>query len=735
MVATTGVAFEQATGQYVRLGRQWPVLPLCWPDAQGECACGGEHAQAGKAPLLTAGYKGASFRRNDLRLWARRWPEANVGIALADAGLVVVDCDSDDAVAEAGRLGVDGAAWVQTGKGRHYYFTRPDGCPATRRTRRGASEAIDILADGYVVAPPSRHRTGATYAWHDDAVDLTPAPDWVVRWLSDAVAVDASATDMAPVTAFDGDNLPGRPTSKARALWTGEEWHDRPDGGRDRSKTFFHLACELARSGNDAPTVASLLKAWDLRHDGKYHTRRDFDHQCRAIASRAIDEARRNPGPVDVDWGDVFDGPTPATTDGQTARRRRESEVDVVRRYVGTMPPTAFTGGDWFEYGDGWWQSLTTHDMASRVHRLLGDASRASLISAVRAVLSAETNLPDDAWDRAPDVMVFENGALELHATDASWSFREHRRTDLARTRIPYRYDPDARSPEWEAFLADRFAPAVASYVQEFAGYALSRDVRHESALWLFGPPGGGKSTFIGAMEAMLGPERCGRLSLADISKSRFALAQVPGKTLLVASEQPTQYLDCSDVVNALISGDTLLVERKYVDARAIQPVAKILWAMNTLPTVGSAVDGIFRRVRIVRMEAIGQPDHTVRDRIVANPAGILNWALTGWRRLVGSGQRLGDRAPDAVRHETKLFELENDHVRAFLDECVEVSTGAELASTALDDAYKAWCDRRAIKRPIYYGKRGEHYRRCGLPEPVHTRAGNVYPGYRLRLQ
>jgi putative DNA primase/helicase len=109
----------------------------------------------------------------------------------------------------------------------------------------------------------------------------------------------------------------------------------------------------------------------------------------------------------------------------------------------------------------------------------------------------------------------------------------------------------------------------------EFAGYCLTVDTSHELAVWLYGPPGGGKSTFIEGFKAMLG-KYAGLLGLADIQRSRFALADLPGKTLVVAAEQPSDYISSSHILNAIISGEEILVERKFRDAFTVTPRAKI---------------------------------------------------------------------------------------------------------------------------------------------------------------
>jgi hypothetical protein len=103
---------------------------------------------------------------------------------------------------------------------------------------------------------------------------------------------------------------------------------------------------------------------------------------------------------------------------------------------------------------------------------------------------------------------------------------------------VPFAHDPNAEAPTWKGFLGDRFSKEEAPFLQEFFGYCLTPDVSHETALWLYGPPGGGRSTLIAGAEAMLG-EKAGTLGLRKLERSQFALSKIPGKTLLTATEQP----------------------------------------------------------------------------------------------------------------------------------------------------------------------------------------------------
>jgi len=236
----------------------------------------------------------------------------------------------------------------------------------------------------------------------------------------------------------------------------------------------------------------------------------------------------------------------------------------------------------------------------------------------------------------------------------------------------------------------------VAPFLQEFAGYALTTDTSHELALWLYGPPGGGRSTFLAGLGAMLGP-RAGLLGLSEIQRNRFALADIPGKTLLTATEQPAGYLRTSHVLNALISGEPIQVEKKYRDPFVLVPRAKIAWAMNELPRVGSASDGLFRRVKVLHFEGMpeGERDPAVESAIEGEGAGVLNWALVGLERLRERGRF---EVPDAVKDATARWQETNDVPALFVAEVCTIGEGKRTTGGNLYFEYKHWCETNGHK-------------------------------------
>jgi putative DNA primase/helicase len=333
--------------------------------------------------------------------------------------------------------------------------------------------------------------------------------------------------------------------------------------------------------------------------------------------------------------------------------------------------------------------------------------------------------VPDERWDADEDVLVCENGALRISTRELV----EHRPGHYATSAVPYEYDPDARPVVWDYFLRNT-VPVAANLLQEFAGYALTTEMTHELAVWLFGPPGSGKSTFIAGLAAMLG-HRSGILGLADLERSRFTLAALPGKTLVVASEQPSSYLASTNTLNAIISGEPIQVERKYRDPFTVIPRAKVCWAMNELPRVADANSGLFRRVKVVTFPALAENerDPKIKRAIETEGAGILNWALEGLRRLKERGHF---EVPAGVEDATKQFRENNDVPALFVeDRCIR---GADLKVQAsqLYDEYKDWCIDNG-HRPQSSTRVADDWARLGF-EKTASNGRRFYRGVALRL-
>jgi hypothetical protein len=190
--------------------RGWRVFPL-HGIVNGICTCGRtECGSAGKHPLVRRGLYEATTDRGVIKEWWRRWRSANIGLATgADSGLAVIDVDLPAALASLGKLielriphtlsGLTG------GGGLHLVFSSDDAELGNSAGRLPGVDddlpGVDLRANGgYVVAPPSIHRSGGRYAWLDPDRAIAPAPDWLKQPERNYVALG----DIAGAS-FEGD--------------------------------------------------------------------------------------------------------------------------------------------------------------------------------------------------------------------------------------------------------------------------------------------------------------------------------------------------------------------------------------------------------------------------------------------------------------------------------------------------------------------------------------------------
>jgi putative DNA primase/helicase len=114
----------------------------------------------------------------------------NIGIVTGRiSNVVVVDCDSDDAMRWADDHMPHSEMRVETAKGEHRYYRYPEVGLGERvrsvsRLRRDSGVAIDVRGDGgYVVGPYSVHETGVVYTKHGLWPPTTDLPFFDPAWV------------------------------------------------------------------------------------------------------------------------------------------------------------------------------------------------------------------------------------------------------------------------------------------------------------------------------------------------------------------------------------------------------------------------------------------------------------------------------------------------------------------------------------------------------------------------
>lgn len=211
--------------------------------------------EKGKEPATNNGFKDATTEERQIKLWWRKNPNYNIGIATGQksGGLVAIDMDIDKDQGKDGyrvftnwcnqNFLVLPDSWLSiTGRGGYHLFYK-SAFPLPNKANW--LDSVDIRADGgYVVAPPSVHPNGNKYEWEQapDEYDLITSDDIDVEFVFNSILAS---------------NL----KEKGKTLNIPDEI---PEGHRD--EMMFKLACKYQSMGmSDDAMLAALLKENEIR--------------------------------------------------------------------------------------------------------------------------------------------------------------------------------------------------------------------------------------------------------------------------------------------------------------------------------------------------------------------------------------------------------------------------------------------------------------------------------------
>jgi putative DNA primase/helicase len=302
---------------------------------------------------------------------------------------------------------------------------------------------------------------------------------------------------------------------------------------------------------------------------------------------------------------------------------------------------------------------------------------------------------------------------------------------------IPTLYDPAARSENWLRFIAEVVPnPVDLRHLQEWMGYVLMSGNRWQRMLWLHGPSGTGKSTFIKAIKLILGPAA----TVVSVDKfDEYSVAQLANARVAMCTELSPALLRTS-TIKSLVAGDPVRGRHPYGRPFDLTFTGKLVWGSNELPPLDQGM-GMWRRIVPIGMYVNPKwVDHGLEDKLQLEVGGILNWAIEGLRRLVTEQLPDGDwPLPPSVQATIDEYKSASDTIVRFSEE--ELESGDHHVSTLeLYQRYVSWAQERSHKVPPLGPRFYQDCRRVGLsvdktytngmgPSVEYMRGGRLRPG------
>jgi len=231
------------------------------------------------------------------------------------------------------------------------------------------------------------------------------------------------------------------------------------------------------------------------------------------------------------------------------------------------------------------------------------------------------------------DYITFCNGNLDLNTMKlVPWS------PDIVSiSKINYSYDSDAEAKLFKEFINVSFEKDSHNFIRAFFWSAIRGDNRAQVFLYVLGPGGTGKSTFVNILGMIMGKEGTLTTTLRDLSQDKFEGFNLVGKRLICINDTETFHGDLS-VIKAITGGDSIQGRVKHQSGSTeIIPRGLLVVTGNAPLQTRDASGAISRRMRVLNMNNPVTPERRkpllyFRDGqwngpLASECSGILNWS------------------------------------------------------------------------------------------------------------
>lgn len=263
----------------------------------------------------------------------------------------------------------------------------------------------------------------------------------------------------------------------------------------------------------------------------------------------------------------------------------------------------------------------------------------------------------------------------------------------IAVNKIPVNYNPSAYAEVVDQVLLKTACKDkdLKSLLEEMFGYTLFRRPELGRCFILTGKGSNGKSTILDMLKSMLGAHNVSAVALEEI-ESRFKTADIVGKLANIGDDISNNYMPDNAKFKKLVTGETLLVERKGKDPFEINNFGKLIFSANEIPRVNDTSDGLKRRLIIIPFNAKFSSkdadfDPYIKDKLMKTESleYLLLLAIRGLKRVLNG---FNFTKVESVEKEMNEYEKINNPILLFIEEFKVLHEPVQYAY----DNYVKWC-------------------------------------------
>jgi len=407
------------------------------------------------------------------------------------------------------------------------------------------------------------------------------------------------------------------------------------------------------------------------------------------------------------------------TDESQLDLRIASALLDRVAHDCDNIYPIVAAGEWWLWDGKHWSKRTSDQDLKRlciSTIQLMGVIVKSTNVQSITdlARFQIETSYDNLLGDTSKTRVFCQNVVLTFNTESNAWEQSPHSPANHNLAVVSAHFDPAAPIPSrWLSFLhrattSDHARRTLACAIVYAAG---GMDPWLRKAFFLYGPTGTGKSATLDFLENFLGQTNCTSLSITQLG-SRNGPAELVGKLANISNETLSKSSFQDDIFKSLVSGESLLVEKKYKDPFPFRNKAKMFLAANGFPRVRDESEAVWDRIVLLSYPnqiPENEMDPFLQEKLALEYPGILNWALKIYAEEYEKDQCRSIMLPDEHGLRDKMiWRRVNNPALEWLR---ERTVAAELDDrVAIDQAYQDY--RSWTKREGHMASAKNHFSR-----------------------
>nr|ABZ09108.1 putative Poxvirus D5 protein-like protein [uncultured marine crenarchaeote HF4000_APKG6D9] len=351
-------------------------------------------------------------------------------------------------------------------------------------------------------------------------------------------------------------------------------------------------------------------------------------------------------------------------------------------------------------YEDGIYKSGGEIIIKEECQKIIPDCKKHNCNEVINTI-RRETYVPrDQEFDNHENLVNLRNGILNLQTQQLS----PHSHNFLFRIQLPITYDQNATCEQFIRFL-EQCHPDEKNRITALEAFAstLLPNIHLEKMFMNVGSGANGKSTYLKVIEQFLGTDNVSNISIHDMESDRFAKAGLVGKFANIYADISRRELPELASVKAVISSDSISVQRKGEHRFTMRNTAKLIFSCNELPELGEDSHAVYRRLVLIEWnERFSHQDkhHKINPNLFKELtteqelSGILNLLLQHTQKISKNGKLTYDETALKLRG---IWAQKADPIGTFLDSCVEQDFETKTSKASIFQAFCSWCKSNKI--------------------------------------